>query len=84
MLGVCRVMELWPLRDEESGLELIGISWQEGGTGDVYVAAALPFSVGCGNRLLSGQKCVLSCIEGSYWSFGMVPEEGFEPPTKGL
>jgi hypothetical protein len=49
-LGIPRVMEFTSTKDDESGLELCGISWQEGGTGDVYLAVALLFGVACGNQ----------------------------------
>jgi hypothetical protein len=49
-LGVPRVMEFWPLTDSESGLELCGIGWQQGGTGDTIVSAAILFGIGCGNQ----------------------------------
>lgn len=48
-LGVPKVMEFYPLKDEESGLELTGISWQEAGTGDLYVTAAILFGTHVGN-----------------------------------
>ena len=49
-LGVPSVMEFWPLTDAESGLEICGIGWQEAGTGDVIVSAAILFGIGCGNQ----------------------------------
>ena len=49
-LGVPKVMEFYPLRDAESRLELTGVSWQEQGTADVYLSAAILFGVGCGNQ----------------------------------
>jgi hypothetical protein len=48
-LGIRATMKFYPLKDEESGLELTGLSWQEGGTGDVYVAAAILFGTHVGN-----------------------------------
>ena len=38
-----------PFVGDETGLELCGITWQEGGTGDTYVSAALLFGVSVGN-----------------------------------
>lgn len=49
-LGIPKVMEFYPLKDEHSGLELLGVGWQEKGTGDVYVSAAILFGVGIGNQ----------------------------------
>ena len=48
--GIPRVMEFTSVKDDESGLELCGITWQEGGTGDVYLSAAILFGVGCGKQ----------------------------------
>ncbi len=42
-------MTFYPLRDSESGLELSGMSWQEGGTGDIYLRAAILFGTTVGN-----------------------------------
>lgn len=49
-LGVPQVMEFYPIEDPESGLFLTGVAWQEVGTGDVYVSAAVLFGVGAGNQ----------------------------------
>ena len=49
-LGIPTVMEFHGLKDEQSGLELCGVGWQEGGTGDVYLSAAILFGIGCGNQ----------------------------------
>ena len=49
-LGVPKVMEFYPLIDEESGLSMTGVSWQEVGTGDVYVSAAVLFGIGAGKQ----------------------------------
>jgi hypothetical protein len=49
-LQVPRVMEFYPLEDSESGLYMTGVAWQEVGTGDVYVSAAILFGVSCGNQ----------------------------------
>jgi hypothetical protein len=49
-LQVPRVMEFYPLEDSESGLYLTGVSWQEVGTGDVYVSAAILYGVSSGNQ----------------------------------
>lgn len=49
-LGVPQVMEFYPLVDEETGLFLTGVAWQEVGTGDVYVSAAILFGTGLGNQ----------------------------------
>ena len=50
-LGIRKTMSFTPVRDEDSGLELTGISFQQGGTGDVYLAAAILFGVHVGNDL---------------------------------
>lgn len=49
-LGVPRVMEFHQIQDDESGIFMTGASWQEVGTGDVYVAAGILFGVGAGNQ----------------------------------
>jgi hypothetical protein len=49
-LGVPKVMEFYPIQDEESGLFMTGVGWQEVGTGDVYVSAALLFGIGAGSQ----------------------------------
>ena len=49
-LGVPPVMEFCPLTDADSGLEICGIGWQEAGTGDLIVSAAILFGIGCGNQ----------------------------------
>jgi len=38
-------MSFHEVRDPESRLTLTGVSWQEVGTGDVYVSVALLFGV---------------------------------------
>jgi hypothetical protein len=50
LLGVPKVMEFYPIMDEESGVNMTGAAWQEAGTGDVYVAAGLLFGVGSGKQ----------------------------------
>lgn len=47
-LGIRQMMKFYPLRDEDSGLELCGIAWQEAGTGDVYLSVAILYGVHCG------------------------------------
>lgn len=49
-LGVPKVMEFHQLQDDESGIFMTGASWQESGTGDVYVSAGILFGVGSGNQ----------------------------------
>ncbi|HWX19510.1 MAG TPA: hypothetical protein VN578_06345 [Candidatus Binatia bacterium] len=49
-LGLREVMKFDSLRDEGSGLELCGISWQEAGSGDLYLSAAVLFGTGVGNQ----------------------------------
>ena len=44
------VMEFYSTKDEESGVELYGIAWQEQGTADVYLGVAILFGVGAGNQ----------------------------------
>jgi hypothetical protein len=43
-------MAFYPLKDEHTGLEMTGIAWQEVGTGDLYVSAAILFGLGLGNQ----------------------------------
>ena len=49
-LGVPKVMEFYPMVDEESGVNMTGAAWQEAGTGDVYVSAGLLFGIGAGKQ----------------------------------
>jgi hypothetical protein len=49
-LRVPVLMEFSNARDEASGLELTGITWQESGTGDTYFSVAILFGVGVGNQ----------------------------------
>ena len=42
-------MSMKNLRDEEAGLELAFIGWQEGGTGDHYLSAAILCGTYVGN-----------------------------------
>ena len=53
-LGVPKVMEFYPMEDTESGVFMTGVTWQEVGTGDVYLAAGLLFGVGAGNQATEG------------------------------
>ena len=50
MLGIPQIMELYPMEDPETGLNMTGVGWQEPGTGDVYVSAAILFGLGLGNQ----------------------------------
>jgi hypothetical protein len=45
-----KVMDFHNLRDEQSGAELLGISWQQSGTGKVFFSAAVLFGFAVGNR----------------------------------
>ena len=49
-LGVPQIMEFYPIEDEETGLFMTGVAWQEVGTGDVYVSASVLFGVGAGSQ----------------------------------
>ncbi|MDB6022925.1 MAG: p22 coat protein [Pedosphaera sp.] len=49
-LGIPQVMEFYPMEDTETGLFITGVAWQEVGTGDVYVSAAVLFGIGAGNQ----------------------------------
>jgi hypothetical protein len=49
-LGVPKVMEFHQIQDDESGIFMTGASWQEVGTGDVYVSAGILFGIGAGNQ----------------------------------
>jgi hypothetical protein len=48
-LGIKKVMDFQSLRDADTGLELAFISWQEAGTGDVYLSSAILFGIHTGN-----------------------------------
>lgn len=47
-IGVPTVMEFHQIQDDDSGLYMTGASWQEQGTGDVYVSCGILFGVGAG------------------------------------
>jgi hypothetical protein len=49
-LGVPQVMEFYPIADAESGIFLTGVGWQEQGTGDMYVSAAVLYGVSAGTQ----------------------------------
>jgi hypothetical protein len=49
-LGIPKVMGFYPVKDDESGLSMTGVSWQEAGTGDVYFSAAILFGIEVGNQ----------------------------------
>lgn len=49
-LGVPKIMEFYPMSDAESGFEMMGVAWQEPGTGNVYVGAGALFGVGAGKQ----------------------------------
>jgi hypothetical protein len=49
-LGCPTIMRFFPLSDPESGLNAIGVMWQEPGTGDVIVTVAILFGIGAGNQ----------------------------------
>jgi hypothetical protein len=47
-LGVPQVMQFYPISDPETGLQMTGVAWQEVGTGDVYVSAAVLYGATAG------------------------------------
>jgi len=49
-LGVPQVMQFYPIEDPETGLFMTGVAWQEVGTGDVYVSAAILYGVSAGKQ----------------------------------
>ncbi len=49
-LGVPEVMRFYPLEDSESGVFMTGATWQEVGTGDVYLSAGILFGTGSGKQ----------------------------------
>jgi hypothetical protein len=49
-LGVPKVMEFYPMSDEESGTQLTGVAWQQPGTGKVFVGCAILFGVSAGKQ----------------------------------
>ena len=49
-LGCPEIMRFFPLSDPESGLNAIGVMWQEPGTGDVIVSIAILWGVAGGNQ----------------------------------
>ena len=49
-LGVPKVMDFHSVSDPETNMPMVAASWQEVGTGDVYVSAGLLFGVSCGNQ----------------------------------
>jgi hypothetical protein len=48
--GVPQVMNFYPMTHEDTGLNFTGVTWQEAGTGDVYVAAGALFGIGAGDQ----------------------------------
>ncbi len=49
-LGVPEIMRFFPMSDPESGINMIGVMWQEQGTGNVQVAVAILWGVTVGNQ----------------------------------
>lgn len=49
-LGCPEIMRFFPMSDPESGLNMIGVMWQEQGTGNVQVAVAILVGVTAGNQ----------------------------------
>ena len=49
-LGCPEVMRFFPLSDPESGINAVGVMWQEPGTGDVIVSVGILFGIGAGNQ----------------------------------
>jgi hypothetical protein len=49
-LGIRQVMQFVNEKDADSGLEMTGVTWQESGTGDIYLSAAILFGVSAGNQ----------------------------------
>jgi hypothetical protein len=49
-LGCPEIMRFFPMSDPESGIQAMGVMWQEQGTGDVIVSCAILFGVGAGNQ----------------------------------
>lgn len=47
-LGVNQIMQFYPISDPSTGLEMTGVAWQQPGTGDVYVSAAVLYGVAAG------------------------------------
>ena len=43
-------MDFIPMEDPETKLQLLGVQWQEVGTGDVYVSCAILFGIAAGNQ----------------------------------
>jgi hypothetical protein len=49
-LRIPKVMDFVNLTDAGTKLEMTGVSWQEGGTGDMYVSAVILCGYGVGNQ----------------------------------
>lgn len=49
-LGCPEVMRFFPLSDPLSGINAVGVMWQEPGTGDVIVSVGILFGIGAGNQ----------------------------------
>jgi hypothetical protein len=49
-LGAPEIMRFFPMSDAESGIQMVGVMWQEQGTGDVIVSVAMLFGVAAGNQ----------------------------------
>ena len=67
-LGIKKVMDFQSLRDADTGLELAFISWQEFGSADVYLSAAILFGIHVGNAggaagmLTDAAGCLIATI----------------------
>lgn len=49
-LGVPEVMSFFPIEDPDTGLFMLGVGWQEAGTGDVYVSVCILYGVAAGKQ----------------------------------
>ena len=49
-LGCPEVMRFFPMSDPESGIQAVGVMWQEPGTGDVIVSVGILFGISVGNQ----------------------------------
>ena len=70
MLRVPKVMETFPMIDEESGFPFTGVAWQAVGTGDVFYTVGVLFGVSAGDQggatdSITGQAGVRVVTSGS-------------------
>lgn len=52
-VGAPKIMSFTPMSDPETGLEMTGVTWQEAGTGNVFVSPAILYGKNAGKQALT-------------------------------